>query len=78
MGKITFEDRISDIEFIDACNKAISIEELSQFFKVSASTITRRIDKLGCRKPNGRGMGSNSEYSDEEFINICKNSMSMR
>lgn len=78
MSKITFEDRIPDIEFIDACNKAISIEELSQFFKVSTSTITRRIDKLGCRKPNGSGMGTNSEYSDEEFINICKNSMSMR
>lgn len=77
MSKITFEDRVSNIEFIDACNKAISIEELSRYFQVSTSTITRRIDKLGCRKPNGRKVGNSYKYSDEDFMAICENSISM-
>lgn len=78
MSKITFEDKIPDIEFIEACNKAVSIEELSRYFQVSTSTITRRIDKLGCRKPNGRKVGNSYNFSDDEFMAICENAISMR
>lgn len=78
MSKITFENRIPDAEFIDACNKAISIEELSRYFQVSTSTITRRIEKLGCRRPNGKKVENIYDYSDKEFITICKNSHSMK
>ena len=78
MGKITFEDRVSNVDFIQACEKAKSIEELSQYFQVSTTTITRRIDKLGCRKPNGRKVGNSYEYSDDEFMAVCEKSISMR
>ena len=78
MGKITFEDKVSNIDFIQACEKAKSIEELSQYFQVSTTTITRRIDKLGCKKPNGRKAGNSYNFSDDEFMAICENSISMR
>lgn len=78
MGKITFEDRVPDYIFINACDSAKSIEELSRYFQVSTNTITRRIEKLGCRRPNGRKVGNSYEYSDDVFIAICENSISMR
>ena len=78
MSKITFEDRIPNTEFVDACNNAKSIEELSRYFQVSTSTITRRIEKLGCRKPNGRKVGNSYNFSDDEFMAVCENSISMR
>lgn len=78
MGTITFKDRVPDCVFIDACSSAKSIEELSQYFQVSAHTITRRIEKLGCRKPNGKNTKDIYRYTDENFITICKNSHSMQ
>ena len=78
IGAITFKESIPDSVFIDACNSAKSVKDLSRHFQVSAHTITRRIDNLGCRKPNGKNAKDIYGYTDEDFIAICKKSHSMQ